>query len=84
MTGGAPPREANRTAPADLTRSPEEIHRVLVVVRPRAWIPLGVLVGLAGLVLVLLLAGRVPITATGQGLILRRNALLPVCSRIFL
>ncbi|MDY0060776.1 MAG: NHLP bacteriocin system secretion protein [Myxococcota bacterium] len=78
MTGGAPPREADRAAPVDLTRSPEEIHRVLVVVRPRAWIPLGVLVGLAGLVLVLLLAGRVPITATGQGLILRRNALLPV------
>ncbi|MBM4321180.1 MAG: NHLP bacteriocin system secretion protein [Deltaproteobacteria bacterium] len=59
-------------------RSPAQIHRVLVVVRRRSWIPLAALMVLAVVVVVLLFVARIPTIAVGRGILLRRATLVPL------
>ena len=51
--------------------SPEQLDQLMQVVTPRSWLPLATLGCIIGLTLIWGIFGRIPITATGQGLIVR-------------
>lgn len=51
--------------------SPEQLDQLMQVVSPRSWLPLASLGGLVLLALAWSILGRIPITATGQGILVR-------------
>ncbi|HEY9619164.1 MAG TPA: hypothetical protein V6C78_02290 [Crinalium sp.] len=54
--------------------SPEQLDQLMQVVRPRSWIPLASLGALVGVALLWSIFGRIPITATGKGILVHPNA----------
>jgi hypothetical protein len=49
--------------------SPEQLDQLMQVVSPRSWLPLATLGCLLGLALAWSVLGRIPITASGQGIL---------------
>ncbi len=49
--------------------SPEQLDQLMQVVSPRSWLPLATLGCLVGLALLWSILGRIPITASGQGIL---------------
>jgi hypothetical protein len=54
--------------------SPEQLDQLMQVVRLRNWIPLASLGTLVGLALLWSILGRIPITATGKGILVHPDA----------
>lgn len=51
--------------------SPEQLDQLMQVVSPRSWLPLSALAGLVGLALLWGIFGRIPVTATAEGILVR-------------
>ncbi|MFQ3614168.1 MAG: NHLP bacteriocin system secretion protein, partial [Cyanobacteriota bacterium] len=49
--------------------SPEQLDQLLQVVNPRDWLPLGCLAALVGAGLMWSIFGRIPLTVSGQGVL---------------
>jgi hypothetical protein len=53
--------------------SPEQLDQLMQVVSPRSWLPLATLGSLVGLALIWSIFGRIPVTASGQGILVYPN-----------
>lgn len=55
--------------------SPEQLDQLMQIVTPRSWLPLAVLGGLIGCGLVWSVFGRIPVTTSGQGVIVQADSM---------
>ncbi|MFB2920446.1 MULTISPECIES: NHLP bacteriocin system secretion protein [Aerosakkonema] len=62
--------------------SPERLDELMQVVNPQDWLPLAALGGLVFVALFWSIFGRIPITVTGQGVILRSRQVVEIQSPI--
>ncbi|MEN9230450.1 MAG: NHLP bacteriocin system secretion protein [Thermostichus sp. DG02_5_bins_236] len=58
--------------------SPEQLDQLLQVVNPRDWLPLGCLAALVGAGLMWSIFGRIPLTVSGQGVLVYPSRLIPM------
>ncbi|XGV94303.1 MAG: NHLP bacteriocin system secretion protein (plasmid) [Leptolyngbya sp. BL-A-14] len=64
-------RELFRKEPLARLSSPEQLDQLMQVVGPKSWLPLAALGGLTFVAIVWSIVGRLPITVTGQGVLIR-------------
>jgi HlyD family secretion protein len=64
-------RNLFRKEPLERLSSPEQLDQLMRVVGPRSWLPLAALGGLTFVAIVWSIVGRIPITVTGQGVLIR-------------
>ncbi|NEQ81605.1 MAG: NHLP bacteriocin system secretion protein [Moorea sp. SIO2I5] len=62
--------------------SPEQLDQLMQVVNPRDWLPIAALGGLVFLAVIWSIFGRIPITVTGQGVLIRPRRLVQFQSTI--
>ena len=60
--------------------SPERLDQLMKVVSPKDWLPLATLGSLVGIAFIWSIVGRIPITASGQGVLIYPRQVVAVQS----
>lgn len=82
MLGGKPKNDLFRKEALERAASPEEIDRIMQVVSPHKWLPLVAIGSLLAAGLGWGIFGRIPIAATGQGILVYPSQVTPFQSPI--
>lgn len=71
-------RDLFRKESLERLSSPEQLDQLMQVVGPKSWLPLAALGGLTFVAIVWSIVGRIPITVTGQGVLVRPQKVVAV------
>lgn len=71
-------RDLFRKESLERLSSPEQLDQLMQVVGPRSWLPLAALGGLTFVAIVWSIFGRIPITVSGQGVLIRPQKVVSV------